>query len=343
MSYAAPDEIQRTLNSYVSQAPGVVVIVGVIEDGKASIYTAGTPPHGAPALNQDTLFQIGSISKTFTATLLAEMVERGEIRLDDPLTQYFPSSVRVPSYHGEAITLLSLAEQNSGLPRLPTNLNPPDPGDPYAAYTTDDLYQFLSGYTLTRAPGATYEYSNLGGSVLGLALADSVHESFTSLIQSRIFEPLGMSESTFTPERVFPGFSAKLTSAKPWTGAFLAPAGGINSSMRDMLKYLRANLDAPAGPLGKAMAFAQEPRAAVDGMPSYVKIGLMWLQNVDNSNVFFEGETGGYHSTILFNVAQHRGIVLLTNVADMNAGAVALHILAPGQIPAPAPVTPKPD
>lgn len=335
-AFAQPDEIQRSISAYVGKTPGVVVIAGVIDHGVTHIYTAGSPPSGAPPLNEDAIFQIGSISKTFTATLLASLVTQGRVRLDEPVSTCLPS-FHIPSYQSKPITLLDLAEQNSGLPRLPTNLDVSNTSDPYASYTETNLKQFLSHYALTNAPGAKYEYSNLGVSLLGTALAGCTNTPFSSLLQSEVLAPLGMRDTGFalaSRARLMPGFDENLRPAAPWTGAFLAPAGGLYSTMRDMLRYVRANLAAPQGTIGKALAMTQVPRAPTDG-PAYVKIGLIWDVNTLNGNVLHNGQTGGYHATIFFNRAQQSGVVLLTNVADMQADNLAFHIVAPGSFPAP--------
>jgi len=137
-------------------------------------------------LNGDTIFEIGSISKVFTSLLLADMVNRKEVALDDPAAKYLPEHVRMPERSGKAITLLDLSTHRSGLPRVPGNLNPKDPTNPYADYSVDDLYQFLSGYTLPRDPGSEVEYSNLGGGLLGHILAHRAGTDYESLIRSRI-------------------------------------------------------------------------------------------------------------------------------------------------------------
>lgn len=340
-SYAAPMEIQQSLDAYVSKAPGIVVIAGVIDHGDVRIYAAGTPPPGAPPLNEDAVFQIGSITKTFTATLLADLVGSGTVRLDSPLSEYFPAGVRIPAYHSQPITLLNLAEQNSGLPRLPTNLDASNAADPYASYTEADAERFLAHYEMTRAPGSQYEYSNFGGSLLGAALSNRMRTSYTALLQARVLTPLGMHDTGFDLKqfaaRLMPGFTADLTPAQPWTGEFFAPAGGLYSSMRDMLRYLRANLDAPKGPLGAAMDSAQQPRASTDG-PPYAKIGLIWNVNVANGNTWHNGQTGGYHAIILFNRAQQSGVVLMANAADMNVDNLGIHIIAPAVVAAPPPI-----
>jgi len=143
----------------------------------------------------DTIFQIGSITKTFTATLLAEAVESGKLKLDTPVAKLLPD-LTVPSRNGKPITLGELAMQVSGLPRLPTNMRPANPRDPYADYDAAKLKTFLATYKLPRDPGASYEYSNLGFGVLGYALAQHTGTTYAGMLQSRILEPLDMTSTT---------------------------------------------------------------------------------------------------------------------------------------------------
>ena len=145
------------------------IVVAVMEKGKPPrIQTAGISGIAGLPLDGNTVFEIGSITKAFTGALLADMVARGEVKLEDPVAKYLPTTVKVPSRNGKQITLLDLATQSSGLPRLPNNMRPADFTNPYADYSVQQLYDFLSSYTLTRDPGEQYEYSNLGVGLLGL-------------------------------------------------------------------------------------------------------------------------------------------------------------------------------
>jgi CubicO group peptidase (beta-lactamase class C family) len=145
-------------------------------------------------LDAHTLFEIGSVTKTFTATILSTMVLDGTVKLNDPVSKYLPAYVHVPARNGKQITLLNLATQHSGLPRLPTNMDPQG-SDPYAHYSTRDLYVFLNMYKLARDPGQSFEYSNLGVALLGDALANREHMSYAQLLQARVLGPLGMTET----------------------------------------------------------------------------------------------------------------------------------------------------
>ncbi len=311
------------------------------------MYTAGTPAAGAPPLNASTEFQIGSITKTFTATLLAEMVQSGKVHLDDPIGKYLPAGSRTPAYDGRQITLLNLAEQNSGLPQMPTNFAPSNPSDPYADYGTARLYDFLGSYALTRAPGAKFEYSNVGVGLLGTLLSNAAHTDYAPLVSSGVLRPLGMNETSasITPQiraRLMPGFTQGLTPAPAWTVTGLAGAGAINSSMHDMLLYLKANMDAPAGRLGSAMAFAQKPRSSTTLAP-FMKIGLNWFTNVNSHITWHNGETAGYHAFLAFDRVGGTGIIVLANVASSDVDDLAIHLLAPDANPtAPVISTPPP-
>ncbi len=109
------------------------------------------------------------MTKVFTSLVLMDMVQKGEVAVTDPVSKYLPATVKVPERNSKKITLQDLSTQSSGLPRMPANFHPKDQANPYADYTPEKLYEFLSGYQLTRDIGAQYEYSNLGVGLLGHA------------------------------------------------------------------------------------------------------------------------------------------------------------------------------
>ena len=182
------DEIREILVRRVDhhkQAVGIVV--GIIDANGRRVVAYGHPASGDPrTVDGDTIFEIGSVSKVFTSLLLADMVNRSEVSLDDPASKYLPDSVTVPERSGKAITLLDLSTHSSGLPTLPSNLKPKDVRNPYADYSVDDLYQFLSGYTLPRDPGSEFEYSNLGAGLLGHLLASRVGADYAAVARHEL-------------------------------------------------------------------------------------------------------------------------------------------------------------
>jgi len=326
---------QQLLDQRVKDMPGVGIILGVIDDGKTTVYKAGTSGTSRP-LDEHTLFEIGSVTKTFTATILAEMVLDRSVNLDDPVARYLPADAHVPSLDGKQITLLNLATQHSGLPRLPTNLRPADPGDPYADYTMADLYRFLDSYTLTREPGEQFEYSNVGIGLLGDALANREHASYAQLLRTRVLSRLVMNETTtsLTPnlrDRLAAAHDADGDPVKPWTFQAIAPAGAVISSMSDMLKYLRANMW--QGPLAKVCLFAQEPRETLPG----ARVGLVWFTEDVTDIVWHNGSTIGYQAAIVISQDHQKGAVVLTN-GGISPDDIAIHAIDPAipvaQVPA---------
>jgi CubicO group peptidase (beta-lactamase class C family) len=337
---AAPAEIRATLDAYAVAHPHAVIVAGVVDGADTSTYTA----HGQSAIAADdrVRFQIGSLTKTFTATLLAQMVLAHEVALDDPIQKYLPAGVRAPDYRGTPITLRTLAEQRSGLPRLATNMPFGDPANPYADYTVAMLYDFLAHYTLPRAPGAEFEYSNYGYTLLGQLLANRAHTSYADLVQRRILDPLGMKDTvvTGTPAtraHLAPGYTQDDRPQRAWDFGPLGAAGSIESDLHDMLIYVRANLAAPSGPLGPAMALAQTPHAPTSLVPgSVVQIGLAWLTNTRSAITWHDGATYGYESYLALDRSAQHAVVVLLNVGDPALERLALHVFAPSLVAAPA-------
>jgi CubicO group peptidase (beta-lactamase class C family) len=311
-----PMRVGQAITARIAAGEYPAMVVAVVDGDRSRVYGFGKLENGkAPDAN--TLFQIGSVTKTFTATLLAEAVERGEVKLDTPVAELLPG-FRIPSRDGKAITLGELAMQDSGLPRLPGNMQPADPQDPYADYGAAKLKLFLASYKLPRDPGAKYEYSNLGLGLLGYALGQHAGTSYPKLLQSRIFEPLGMAATSATlgeplDPRWASGHDEQGKPALPWHLGVLAGAGAINSTGADMLRYLEANMGRDAGALQRAMKFAHEPRRAVGGDE---RIGLAWMtkHSSDGDVVWHNGMTGGYASFVGFTADGKRGVVILTNI-----------------------------
>jgi D-alanyl-D-alanine-carboxypeptidase/D-alanyl-D-alanine-endopeptidase len=340
--------IQAILTDRVAARRTMGIVVATLELGQLPhIYTAGVSGVAGLPLDGNTIFEIGSITKVFTNTILADMVKRGEVKLDDPISRYLPASVRVPQRNGKQITLVDLATQSSGLPRLPTNLAPADMNNPYADYSVKQLYDFLSSYTLTRDIGAQYEYSNLGMGLLGHVLSLRAHKSYADLVKERVLDPLGMHETGIMltasmKSHVAQGFDANGAPQHLWDLPTLAGAGALRSSANDMLKFLSANLDSAHGPLGSAMAMARAPRRPVGSNNS---IGLAWntVALFGTNATWHNGGTGGFRTFIGLDNARHRGVIVLTNSTN-SPDDIGFHILEPrvplvGNVPAPRPRT----
>jgi D-alanyl-D-alanine-carboxypeptidase/D-alanyl-D-alanine-endopeptidase len=325
--------IQAILSDRVAARRTMGIVVATLEPGKQPhIYTAGVSGIVGLPLDGNTVFEIGSITKVFTNTILADMVKRGEVKLDDPIAKYLPASVHVPQRNGRQITLVDLATQSSGLPRLPTNLAPADMNNPYADYSVKQLYDFLSSYTLTRDIGSQYEYSNLGMGLLGHVLALRAHRTYADLVKERVLDPLGMHETgialtTSMKSHMAQGFDANGAPQQLWDLPTLAGAGALRSNASDMLKFLGANLDSTSVPLGSAMAMARAPRRVIGANNS---IGLAWNTVVlwGTSVTWHNGGTGGFRTFIGLDDAHHRGVIVLTNSTN-SPDDIGFHILEP--------------
>ncbi len=319
-------EMQSILANRTSQNGVALVSVAVGADGATAFTEAGTLSDGKPA-DEHTVFEIGSVTKTFTATILASMVLDGSVKLDDPVARYLPADVKVPTLGGKQITLLDLATQHSGLPRIPDNLNPRDADDPYADYRIEDMYAYLPNATLASEPATTYAYSNLGLGLLGVALANRERTDYATLLRTRVLEPLRMNDTTVAlagmrPGPLAPGFTADGDRAKPWTFQAIAGAGAIRSTAADMAKYLRCGLG--IGPLAKACLFTHAPRATMPGN----HIGLVWMTGDVTGIVHHGGDTAGFHAAVAFAPDRSRGIAILTN-GGLSVDDVAMHAIDP--------------
>jgi serine-type D-Ala-D-Ala carboxypeptidase/endopeptidase len=322
---AAPADGSRTaailaaIKSRVDDKKSTGMVVGTIDaDGGSSVASYGDPGSGALPLDADSVFEIGSITKVFTATLLADMVERGEVKLVDPVSKYLPSTVRVPERDGRQITLLELATQTSGLPRLPDNLRPRDASNPYADYSVELLYAFLGRYRLTRDIGSQYEYSNLGVGLLGHALARRAGKTYEAILKERILRPLSMEHTgiALTPwmkAHLVRGHDGSGKLAANWDLPTLAGAGALRSTMNDMLRFARANVTPPDGRLQRVMQQAHGARVTA-GRPD-MSIGLAWhIRHFDTHDiVWHNGGTGGYRTWMGLDEKRKLAAIVLTN------------------------------
>ena len=308
------------------------VAVGVVaKDGKRRTVAYG-PSAGVQPFDANAVFEIGSISKTFTAAILADMVKKGEVSLDDPVAKFLPVGTVIPSKDGKQITLLDLATQSSGLPRMPSNFAPKDPSNPYADYSVQQMYDFLKSYQLPRGVGEKYEYSNLGVGLLGHALALRAGKSYEDLVIERVLRPLKMSDTRITltasmQKRLAPGHGPDGKPAANWDLPTFAGAGALRSTVNDMLLFIRANADSTSKPLGATLAMAHSARRA--GPSPQMVLGLAWnrLKGPNgNTLVWHNGGTGGYRTFTGYSEATGEGVVVLSNTAN-SVDEIGMHLL----------------
>ena len=324
-SFPVDSLVLGPLRQVVDATPGAGVVIGLVDrDGSTRVVTRGTSGREGVPLDSRTVFEIGSLTKLFTADVLAAMATAHEVMLSDPLERYLPAHVRVPSLDGRSITLLDLATHRSGLPRLPTNLVPADSANPYAAYDEPRLFSFLASYELSRAPGAAFEYSNVGYGLLGDVLRRRAGTSYAALVQTRLLAPLGMNDTRIILDstlgaRLAAGHAQSGRVASNWDLGVLEGAGAYRSTMYDLLLYAKANLRTHDVGVSTSLTHGADSLALgwqVTRTPSGRRI--QWK----------DGETGGYAAFIGLDVDAHRAVVMLANVAGAESlDAIGLELL----------------
>lgn len=311
----------------LAPATGAGVSIAVVEHGVRRVFSYG-------AAKPDSIFEIGSISKTFTGLIFSQMAEQGKVRLDEPVRELLPpGTVARPA--GEEITLIDLATQHSGLPRMPDNFKPADPANPYADYGAANLYAFLAKQGLGRQAKTEFLYSNLGFGLLGQALAVRAGVPFSELLKEEVTEPLGLKDTTISltaeqQARFLPGHNGEHRPAHAWDLAAFAGAGAIRSTAADMLTYLEANLHPEqlktpghnAAAEALAAALTQQHTLRADALPG-MRIGMAWLFEADSGNYWHNGATGGYSSYAFFNPSGDYAAVVLLNTGIGSAGSFA--------------------
>lgn len=265
--------------------------------------------------NPTAVYEIGSITKTFTSALLAHLVIDGVVDLHDSIQQYFPQPIK----SGGSITLLQLANHTSGLPRLPTDMHWDaifNRDNPYKKYNENKLLAYMTQKVkLANAPGQQYEYSNLGAGLLAYLLTQATQTSYEELLQKKIFQPLGMDNTTtnraLVADKLVKGLNTKGKEVPNWDLAALQGAGAILSTSEDLLRFAAANMDTTQ------QAYEWQRRKTFTASES-MDIALGWhiLHRADGRQLHWHnGGTGGYSSSMVFDTGRKTAVVVLSNVS----------------------------
>jgi CubicO group peptidase (beta-lactamase class C family) len=312
------------------------MVVALLDERGSRIFSAGKMDNGTSLeVNGDTVFEIGSITKTFTSLILLDLVRDGDMKLNDPVAEYLPNSVKVPAHGDRKITLLNLAAQDSGLPFNADNLSGRDWKELYDSYTVEKMYAFLSGYSLTNDPGALFQYSNIGMSLLGHVMELKKATNFESLVISRICQPLRMESTRITPTtemktRLATGHDQNGKRVANFQLQVMASAGALLSTANDLLRYLAANLGPAQSDLRPLMEQMQVIRHR--NQPEFGTTAMPWYDwgvwNPPQSEILGHGGgTGGCSTFIGFDKKHRCGVVVLSNQTALHASPVGYAIL----------------
>jgi len=321
------------LNNVKKYLPDASIVIGIITPNGTQVYGYGNiSKANSTKVNGNTIFDTASITKTFTTTLLADMVKQGLVNFNDPIEKYLPNTVKVPAYNGHKITLESLATHTSGLPDFPVGWIRNH------IYTTQQVYNFLSNTPLQSEPGTKANYSDFGMGILGHILSIRAGVPYAQLVKDRILSVLGMDSTgiAMNSTAIILSDSLKSRLAKGHIGGkevnlefvpeAIQGAGALHSTANDLLKYLAANMGLIHTSINDIiqethlirLEYPQAPSLHFDSInnnkslsASYVGLGWFIDTNLGTEVIQHSGGIDGYSSFIGFNPTKQEGVVLL--------------------------------
>lgn len=326
-------KVEDIIQPFMFESKTVGLSIGIFQNGKPYFYNYGETVKGNKQLpTNKNLYEIGSITKTFTGILLAKAVAEGKIKLTDPVNKYLPKNAAWLISGGDTAKIIHLSNHTSGLPPLPDNFDMTNETNPYKDYDEAKLLTYLKTATLQRKPGEKFEYCNLGVGILGYILSKTYKMPFEKMVQTFITSKAGMTDTKeFLLQKdsalFVQGYNDALEKQGQWDLNALTAAGGLRSNTADMLQYAAVNIDAKDVELQKAIALSHV-QTFTDGQQ---KIGLNWfIRNWGGGNVLFHsGATGGYRSFLAINPVTKNAVIILcnsfTNIDD--AGVALLKFL----------------
>lgn len=317
-------KVDSLVRAAFTQKKCVGLMIGVIDGNKTYTYAYGETAIGNGQLpNNNTIFQIGSLTKTFTGILLADQIVRGKVKGEDLISKYVPDTVKLNWFEGKPVTLLMLSNHTSAIPRWEPVMKYPgfSPQQPYGHFGLPQLYDFLNQYKPTEAPGVKYAYSNIAAGLLGQLLARNEGISYWELLNKTILRPLKMKHTGITldgnqKDGMAQGYNMGRKTEQPWVLSALTPAGGITSNLTDMLRYASANINPGKGKLGDAILLSHEETFK----DKSARMGMGWHIITGNGHTVVNhgGQTGGFNSHITIERAGQKAVVILSNLAADN-------------------------
>jgi CubicO group peptidase (beta-lactamase class C family) len=320
--------VDAIIKPFLKDKDYLALVVGVTRPEGRQIYAYGkyTLDGKTHAPAADTVFEIGSITKVFTGTLLADLVSAGKVRLDDPAQKYLPPDLKLPRRDDRDISLLHLATHSSSLPVQPPNIGifalaHKSMKNPYSQYRLAELAKSLESIKLAKPIGCEVRYSNLGVGLLGHALAGADKAaSYEDALTRHVTRPLGMNDTSIylsdsQRQRFPPCHDQKGAETPPWDFACLEACGGLRSTTQDLLLFVEANLGRRQTPLERAFRLAHETWR--DRGPPNDYVGLCWmhdpLKQSKGTMTWHNGGTFGSRSFLGFVPGKNVGVVILSN------------------------------
>ena len=324
--------VDSVARKYAKQNAAQSLAVAVIHKNKINTFFYGETSKGNQVLpDANTLYEIGSLTKTFTASLLADMVNKGIVNLEDSIATYLPDSVAQNPFI-QKITFKMLANHTSGLPRMAENYNQyPDysPNNPYAGYERKDLFAFLKNYQNEAEPGNVYEYSNVAYGLLGELLVEIGKKPYMQLINELILGPLEMKSTTDQIDKKNTNIAIPHDGSGQqvpfWDFKALSAAGSLKSNLNDMLRYTIAQLTYPESSIQQAMNLTKQFTFNVNPTSD---IGLAWHMNMIEGLIYYHhnGATKGSNTFVGF-VPDEKSVVIILSNSDLGVQGIGIELI----------------
>jgi D-alanyl-D-alanine-carboxypeptidase/D-alanyl-D-alanine-endopeptidase len=315
-----PADLQQQLNAFAKGDSGGIAVAWVDGDGTVFFQTGTYSADDPRPITPDTQFEIGSVTKVFTALLLAESERLGKVGRNDPAAKFLLPSNDPAQAALAKITLLSLTTHTAGLPRLPSNIGPkPDANpDPYAAYDRTMLVEALRKDGRVAPANGAMAYSNFGVAVLGETLAAAWSTTYADALRAHVLTPLGMTSTSIglagsrLPPDLAPGHANGVT-VPNWTFQAFAPAGALRSSAREMAIFLTACLSKGAHPMRAAIAATMQPQRMAADIGGHIGLGWFLTDDAERPVIWHNGATAGSHAFVAFSPKTGAGVAILAN------------------------------
>ncbi len=327
-----PLKVVETIEKRIINGVTPGMAIALIDSSGTRYFNFGKTEKNGKVVDENTIYEIGSITKVFTGIMLAKQVLDGDVKMDDGVNGLLPDSIDIPVMGDDEITLGDLSDHTSGLPKMPLNFKPANPQNPYADYSVRQMYEFIENYQPTREVGSEYAYSNLAMGLLGHVLANNKNTTYEKMLIQTIADPLGMDDTRIElTERMKENLALGHRDEKVvenWDIPTLAGAGAIRSSAYDMAKFISANLGYENTPLTEPMKLSQKIRHDKAGDMS---VGKAWhiKTGKDGDIIWHNGGTGGYKAFAGLVKETGKGVVILTNSAK-SVDDIGFKLLDPG-------------
>lgn len=312
-------ELEEIVSPYMKNRPNLKLTIGMVKEGERAIFSKGKLKGYEERDPENILYEIGSISKVFTASLLAKAITEKRVDLDDSIVQYIPTLAQNKTLNQNPVTLRHLTTHTTGLPSIPFKFalnilfSKEKRKNPYLYFTDNDLLHFLENYKFG-SKRSSFKYSNLGVGLLGYILSKVYKNDYESIIQAELCKPLNLKNTTIHLSsnqklNLVPGFDQKNRKVSNWDFNSLEGAGALRSTIKDQLIFLENHMEPDRDEFNRMLSKTHQILLE----EKKISVGMNWIIDKEKNIIWHNGGTGGYSSFMGFNKGKKRGIVILSN------------------------------